>query len=73
MSTLNTLLFAFALPKRFSFTGRIYRRAHRAYAYLLSLKGREINMNGAKACFYIFFFAGPVVWTIIALLTLLIP
>jgi len=70
---MNYLLYSIALQKRFSFTGRIYRRAHRAYAYLLSLKDREINMNGARACFYVFFFAGPVVWLLFSLLTLLIP
>lgn len=70
---MNYYLFALSLPKRFNLTARIYRRAKRVYAYILSLRDREINMNGAKACFYVFFFAGPIVWLAVSLLTLLIP
>jgi len=74
MSILPTLLFAVALQKRFNFTGRIYRRAHRAYAFVALVCNPTITwLQFVRVMFFLFFFAGPVVWTIIALLTLMIP
>ncbi len=32
---MNYLLYAIALPKRFNFTARVYRRARRAYAVII--------------------------------------
>lgn len=73
MSTLPTLLFAIALPKRFNFTARVYRRAHRAYAFIRGIKDPEITMNGPRVAIVLFFTSGGVIGIIVGLLTLLIP
>lgn len=73
MSTSNTFLYSLSLPKRFNLSARVYRRLRKYYAAVLRIPQIEINMNGSRFCFILFFFAGPCVLFVLSLLTLLIP
>ena len=67
------LLYSLSLPKRHAVMHWIYRRMYRAYGWFVGIPDMPINMDGTRAAFYFFFFAGPIFWLIIALLTLMIP
>jgi len=56
------LLYSFALPKRNAFAHKLYRRAHRAYAWFVGIPDRVyITMNGTLVAGLIGLFSGPVI------------